>query len=63
MTDPGGSLPRLFAELKRRKVFGVMAVYGATAFVVLQAADLLAEGMGLSENSELRAAIRGHLRA
>ncbi len=38
---------RFFAELKRRKVFRVAAVYGATGFVVLQVADLLAEGMEL----------------
>ena len=32
---------RFFAELKRRRVFRVMAVYGATAFVVIQAADVI----------------------
>ncbi|HSM07418.1 MAG TPA: hypothetical protein VLA33_00190 [Gemmatimonadota bacterium] len=49
MSETPSSLPRLFAELKRRRVFRVMAVYGATAFVLLQAADLLAQGMGLSD--------------
>lgn len=29
---------RLFAEFKRRNVFRVAAVYGATAFVVIEAA-------------------------
>ncbi len=48
MTDTQG-YQRFFAELKRRRVFRVMAVYGATAFVLLQVADLLAEGMGLSD--------------
>jgi TolB-like protein/Tfp pilus assembly protein PilF len=43
------SLPRLFAELKRRKVFRVMAVYGATSFVVLQAADLMLPRLGLPD--------------
>lgn len=38
---------RFFAELKRRKVFRVAAVYGATAFVVLQVAELLGEGLEL----------------
>ncbi|MFQ5889635.1 MAG: hypothetical protein ACE5JR_06240 [Gemmatimonadota bacterium] len=38
---------RLFAELKRRNVFRVAAVYGATAFVVLQVVDLFAEGLDL----------------
>lgn len=49
MSENPSYLPRLFAELKRRKVFRIMAVYGATAFVLLQVADLLAEGMGLSD--------------
>jgi TolB-like protein/Flp pilus assembly protein TadD len=31
---------RLFAELKRRRVFRVMAVYGVVGFVVLQVVDL-----------------------
>ena len=38
---------RFFAELKRRKVFRVAAVYGGTGFVVLQVADLLAQSMEL----------------
>jgi hypothetical protein len=37
----------LFAELKRRRVVRVAAVYGATAFVVLEAAALLAAGLAL----------------
>ena len=49
MSDSSKSYQRLFAELKRRRVFRVMAVYGATAFVLLQAADLLAQGMGLPD--------------
>ncbi len=39
---------RFFAELKRRKVFRVAAVYGGSAFVVLQVADVVAEGLNLS---------------
>jgi len=35
------------AELKRRRVFRAAAGYGAGAFVVLQVADLLAEGLRL----------------
>lgn len=38
---------RLFADLKRRNVFRVTAVYGGTGFVVLQVAELLAEGLAL----------------
>ncbi len=50
MTGSNSGYQRFFAELKRRRVFRVMAVYGATAFVLLQVADLLAEGMGLSDS-------------
>jgi TolB-like protein len=49
MSQNPSTLQSFFAELKRRRVFRVMAVYGATAFVLLQVADLLAEGMGLSD--------------
>ncbi len=40
---------RFFAELKRRHVFRVAAVYGATAFVIVQAADVLQEALRLPE--------------
>ena len=40
---------RFLAELKRRSVFRVAAVYGATAFVVVQAADVLQEALHLPE--------------
>jgi TolB-like protein len=43
------SYQRLFAEFKRRRVFRVAAVYGASAFVVLQVADLLQEGLQLPQ--------------
>ena len=42
-------LPSLLAELKRRKVFHVTAVYGATVFVVLQVADLVFPRLGLPD--------------
>lgn len=38
---------RLLAELKRRKVFRVAALYGAGAFAVLQGVDIMAEGLSL----------------
>jgi TolB-like protein/Flp pilus assembly protein TadD len=41
------SYQRFLAELKRRRVFRVAAVYGATAFVVVQAADVLQEALRL----------------
>jgi TolB-like protein/Tfp pilus assembly protein PilF len=50
MMPDTGSPPgykRFLADLKRRQVFKVAAVYGAVAFVVLQVADLLQEGLQL----------------
>jgi tetratricopeptide (TPR) repeat protein len=38
---------RFFAEMKRRRVFRVAAVYGAASFAVLQAVDIMAEGLSL----------------
>ncbi|MEN8144424.1 MAG: tetratricopeptide repeat protein [Gemmatimonadota bacterium] len=43
------SMQSLFAEMKRRRVFKVMAVYGAVAFLVLQAADLVFPMLSLPE--------------
>jgi TolB-like protein len=40
---------RFLAELKRRHVFRVAAVYGTTAFVIVQAADVLQEALRLPE--------------
>lgn len=39
----------LFTELKRRKVFRVAVVYAATAFVILQAADIMLPRMGIPD--------------
>lgn len=43
------SYQRFFAELRRRKVFQVAGVYGATAFVVLQVVELLGQGLRLPD--------------
>jgi TolB-like protein len=43
------SYQRFFAELKRRNVFRVAAVYGATAFVTIEAADLVFPRIPLPE--------------
>jgi hypothetical protein len=43
------ALQALLAELKRRRVFRVAAVYGAAAFVALQAADLVFPRLGLPD--------------
>ncbi len=40
---------RFFAELKRRQVFKVAAVYGAVAFAVMQAADFLVPALRLPQ--------------
>ncbi len=50
MPNSSQGYQRFFAELKRRRVFRVMAVYGAVAFVVLQLADILQDGLRLPES-------------
>ena len=50
MPDTTPGYQRFFAELKRRRVFRVIAVYGAAAFVVLQVADILQDGLRLPES-------------
>ena len=48
MSEPH-SYQRFFAELKRRKVFRVAAVYGAVSFVVLQVADIMVPALALPD--------------
>jgi TolB-like protein/Tfp pilus assembly protein PilF len=43
------SYQEFFAELKRRKVFKVAAVYGVASFIILQVADLLGQGLRLGD--------------
>lgn len=49
MTDGPKRYQIFFAELKRRHVFKVAAVYGAVAFGVLQAADIAFPRLGLPD--------------
>ncbi|MDH3427889.1 MAG: hypothetical protein OEM23_05585, partial [Gemmatimonadota bacterium] len=49
MSNNPNSLQAFFAEMMRRRVFRVMAVYGAVAFVVLQVADIMFPALGLPE--------------
>lgn len=49
MRGSGPDYQQFFAELKRRHVFRVMAIYGAVGFVVLQLAELLGQGLRLPE--------------
>ena len=49
-SDPGGhSLAGLFEELKRRKVFRVMAAYAVFAWIVLQVAEVTFEPLHLPD--------------
>ncbi len=50
MTDRPRRYQTFFAELKRRQVFKVAAVYGAVAFAVMQAADFLVPALKLPES-------------
>lgn len=50
MSDVHG-YQRFFAELKRRRVFRIMAVYGTVAFVLLQLADIAFEPLGLPQSA------------
>ncbi len=49
MPDNAPSYKRLFAEMKRRRVFRVMAVYGALAFAVIEASDVVLPRMALPD--------------
>ena len=49
MSDRAPGYQRFFAELKRRRVFRVMAVYGVVGFVLLQVVDLAVPALLLPE--------------
>ncbi len=49
MADPPGAWTQFFAELKRRRVVRVAAVYLAATFVVLQAAPALFQALLLPD--------------
>jgi TolB-like protein/Flp pilus assembly protein TadD len=49
VTRPAKRYRILFAELKRRQVFKIVAVYGAVAFAVMQAADIAFPRLGLPD--------------
>jgi TolB-like protein/Tfp pilus assembly protein PilF len=50
MSDRPPAYRRFFAELRRRRVFRVMGLYGATSFALLQIVDLLVPLLGLSDS-------------
>ena len=49
MTPPLNRFSQFWTELKRRKVFRVLAMYTATAFIFLEAVDIIAPSMGLPD--------------
>jgi TolB-like protein/Tfp pilus assembly protein PilF len=49
MTDPSSGYERFFAELKRRRVFRVMAVYGVVAFAIIEVADAIFPRLALPD--------------
>ena len=49
MSDRPPAWQTFLADLKRRRVFRVAAVYGGIAFAILEASDLLAGGLGLPQ--------------
>ena len=51
MSDHSPPVIRLLAELKRRKVFKAVALYGAAVFGLLQVADVVIPAIGLPEKA------------
>jgi tetratricopeptide (TPR) repeat protein len=51
MNDRTPGYRKFFAEVKRRGVFKMAAVYGAVAFAVLQGADIVFPSLGLPDKS------------
>jgi len=49
MTDSSSGYQQFFAEMKRRRVFRVMAVYGVVAFGLIEAADIMVPRMALPD--------------
>ncbi|MGM0667995.1 MAG: hypothetical protein ACQETA_11795, partial [Bacteroidota bacterium] len=49
MTGQSDSQPNFWQELKRRKVIRVMIAYAASAFIVLEAVDIIFPRMGLPD--------------
>ena len=47
-SDPN-KLTQFWQELKRRKVFRVMAMYAATAFIIIEAGDIILPRLGLPD--------------
>ncbi len=46
---PTNNFIQLLNELKRRKVFRVLAMYAATAFIIMEAGDIMLPRLGLPD--------------
>ncbi|MBL7111213.1 MAG: hypothetical protein ISS19_04655 [Bacteroidales bacterium] len=49
MTQNSNKLTQFWQELKRRKVIKVMAMYAATAFIIMEAGDIMLPRLGLPD--------------
>ena len=49
MPGKQGKISQFWQELKRRKVFRVMAMYAATAFIIMEAGDIMLPRLGLPD--------------
>ena len=49
MTQPSNKLSQFWQELKRRKVIKVAAMYAATAFIIMEAAEIMLPRLGLPD--------------
>ena len=49
MPDKANKIFQFWQELKRRKVFRVVAMYAATAFIIMEAADIMLPRLGLPD--------------
>ena len=49
MEPPSNRLNRFIDELKRRKVFRVIGMYAATAFIIIEAGDIILPRLGLPD--------------
>ena len=43
------NITQFWEEIKRRKVFRVLAMYAATAFIILEASDIMLPRLGLPD--------------
>lgn len=49
MPQPTNKLTQFWTELKRRKVFRVIAMYAATAFIIMEAGEIMLPRLGLPD--------------